>query len=135
MATTTTSRLGTTPDTEDRYYNKIGYPLMQGDTRPPWTIGFTRINGTPLDFSRHSNLVVRGYWRAKGSSTVVSTITLSAVNASIGQYRIDSWPAAATAGSVGDYELEIEFDYDGSGTGGVETSWSLIKGKLYSDFN
>jgi hypothetical protein len=117
-----------------RDFNPQPYPLVQSDTRPPITIQIGDSTGAAADFSAYPSIVVRGYWRERNASSITATITLSTVDATVGQFKIDSWSATALGVDEGRYEIEIEIDYQGDGSV-VETVFDTIQFKVWEDFS
>lgn len=117
----------------NRSFNPNPYPLVQSDTRPPVTIQIGDSTGQAADFSFYPSIVVRGYWREKDASSITATITLTTVDATVGQFMISTWPAASLGVDEGRYELEIEVDYQGDGTV-KETVFDTVQFRVYEDF-
>ncbi|MCG7931980.1 MAG: hypothetical protein N0E44_18260 [Candidatus Thiodiazotropha lotti] len=117
----------------DRYFNDDPYPLIQGDNYPPYVFTIHDSLGQPADFSGYSSLVVRARFREQGGDLSLAVITCTAVDKSIGQFRIDSWPAAVAAAEEGTHELEIEVDYLGDSSQ-VQTVYDIVKFKVFEQF-
>lgn len=86
----------------------------------PFTL-LDRETGDPIDLTNTAG--VTGYFRAKGGTSVLTTITLTTVSATDGQVKI-VWPQAALQNrDPGWYELEVELALTG---GGRVTVYDLI---------
>lgn len=119
--------------------------LVQGDTRPQIVIDLKDQDGNPIDCSGGS---VRMFFRKKGDSTVLSTITgtlltgLKNADGSItttAPYNVAgtggrasfNWPAGALNVDPGPYEGEVEITFADAT---VQTVYDPIKFKLRADF-
>lgn len=117
----------------NRYYNSTAYPFVKGDRKPSYTFSIYNYTGGPANLSSYPSLIVHARFREQGSSTSLANITCTAVNAAIGQYRIDTWPTTVAAASEGIHELEIEVDFNGDGTV-TQTVYHLIKFNVLEQF-
>lgn len=117
----------------ERYFNTEPYPLIKGDTNPPYVFSIYDSDGAPADLSSYGSLVVTGRVREEGSATSLAAITCTAVDASIGQFKVPAWPSAVTSADEGILELEIELDYLGDATQ-VQTVYNLVQFRLYEQF-
>jgi hypothetical protein len=118
---------------QERYFNEDPYPLIQGDTFPPYVFTIQDSTGQPADFSSYGSLVIRARFREQGSALSLAVITCSVVDAAIGQFMIGSWPAAVAAAEEGKHELEIEVDYLGDGTQ-MQTVYHIVQFKVHEQF-
>ncbi len=114
------------------YFNDDAYEFVQGDTLPAYVFSIFS-NGSAADLSGYLSIIVKARFREKGASTSLAVITCTEVDASIGQFSIDIWPAAVAAASTGKHELEIEVDYLGDGTQ-VQTTTNLVLFKVLEQF-
>lgn len=117
----------------NRYFNNVAYPFIQGDTLPAYVFSLKNANGTVVDLSAYPALIVYARFREQGSSDSLAKITCTEIDASIGKYRIDSWPSAVAAAEEGLHELEIEIDYLGDATV-IQTVYHLVKFKVIEQF-
>ena len=80
-----------------------------------------RESGSVIDLTNATGVVA--YFRAKGTTTVLATITVTIVAATLGQVKI-TWPQAALQNrATGWYELEVEIALTG---GGRVTVYDLV---------
>lgn len=117
----------------NRYFNDTAYPFILGDTKPSYTFSIYNSTGVPADLSSFPSLVVYARVREQGSATSLAKITCTAVNAAIGKYRIDNWPAAVGDAEEGIHELEIEVDFLGDATS-IQTVYHLVKFDMIEQF-
>jgi hypothetical protein len=70
-------------------------------------------SGSPIDLTNATG--ISAYMRAKGGTSVLTTITVTIVAATLGQVKI-TWPQAALQNrDPGWYELEVEIALTGGG--------------------
>lgn len=81
--------------------------LVQGDTRPYIKLTLTDDSGTAINLS-DSDTSVRVYFRAVGSSTVLSTISCSKLNGGLTGEVNFNFPSGALNVDPGQYEGEVE---------------------------
>ncbi len=117
----------------NRYYNSTAYPFVIGDRKPSYTFSIYNYTGGPANLSSYPSLIVYARFRAQGVTTSIAKITCTAVNAAVGQYRIDTWPTTVAAASEGIHELEIEVDFLGDATI-TQTIYQLIKFNVIEQF-
>jgi hypothetical protein len=104
--------------------------LVQGDNLPYITLTLTSSDtGSPIDLS-DPGTVVRVYFRAAGSSTILSTLTCSKVdNGLTGKVRFN-FPNNTLDVEPGAYEGEVEIDFGGS----TQTVFEILKFAVRSQF-
>lgn len=104
--------------------------LVQGDNLPYITLTLTdSVTGQPLDLSSAST-VVRVYFRAAGSSTVLATLVCQKVaGGSSGKVRFN-FPDNTLAVAPGPYEGEVEIDFDGE----QQTIYEVLKFNVRAQF-
>ena len=97
--------------------------LVQGDNLPNIKLTLTDpTTGLPINLS-DAQTVVRVYFRAVGSSTVLATIVCEKVNGGTnGQVRFN-FSSGVLDVEPGPYEGEVEIDFDGY----VQTIYDLLK--------
>lgn len=117
----------------ERYFNDDAYPLIQGDTFPSYVFSIYDSTGAAVDLSAYGSLVVTAKFREEDAAASLAAITCTAVDKSIGQFKIASWPAAVGSASEGTHELEIELDYLGDATQ-VQTVYHLIQFEVIEQF-
>lgn len=117
----------------ERYFNEDPYPLIQGDNFPPYVFTIQDSTGQVADFSSYDSLIVRARFREQGDPLSLAVIICTAVDKAIGQFKIDSWPAAVAAAEEGTHELEIEVDYLGDGTQ-IQTVYDIVNFKVFEQF-
>jgi hypothetical protein len=110
--------------------------LVQGDTLPYIKLTLTdpatgeRINVADAD------VIVRVYFRAAGSTTVLSTLVCQKVLETNGTIAGDTgvvrfnFPAGALDVDPGSYEGEVEVDFDGQ----IQTVYDVLKFNIRSQF-
>ena len=105
--------------------------LVQGDNYPYITMTLTdRATGQGLDLSDNMT-VVRVYFRAAGTTTILSTLTCEKVGGgSTGQIRFN-FPGNTLDVSPGPYEGEVEVDFDGD----KQTVYEVLKFNVRSQFD
>ena len=116
-----------------RYFNSDPYPLPQGDTKPSYIFTINDSTGSPADFSSYPSLIVRARFREQGATLSLAVITCTVVNATIGKFKIATWPAAVAAADEGIHELEIEVDYQGDLTE-IQTVYNWVKFDVLEQF-
>lgn len=104
--------------------------LVQGDNLPYVRLTLTNpADGTAINLSDPS-IVVRVYFRAAGSATVLATITCEKVSGgSTGQVRFN-FPNGVLDVEPGPYEGEVEIDFDGQ----TQTVYEVLKFNVRSQF-
>lgn len=102
--------------------------LVQGDSLPAITLTLRQSTGTAVDLSDPTT-VVRVYFRAAGSTTVLSTITCSKINASAGVVRFGFYNNELDV-DPGSYEGEVEVDFDGD----TQTVFEVLKFSIRAEF-
>lgn len=104
--------------------------LVQGDNLPYIRLTLTNpADGTAINLS-DSSIVVRVYFRAAGSATVLATITCEKVSGgATGQVRFN-FPDGVLDVEPGPYEGEVEIDFDGQ----TQTVYEVLKFNVRSQF-
>jgi hypothetical protein len=88
--------------------------LVANDTKPTVHLTLTdTATGDPIDLSAVTT-VVRVYFRAAGTTTLLSTITCVKVDAVNGKADFDFSGGVLTDLEAGAYEGEIEVDFNGA---------------------
>lgn len=97
--------------------------LVQGDNLPFITLTLTNTEtGEPLDLS-DAGTSVKVYFRAAGSSTILSTLSCTKVSGgATGQVRFN-FPTGTLNVEPGAYEGEVEIDFGGS----KQTVYEILK--------
>jgi len=105
--------------------------VVQGDTLPFITLTLTnRSNGEAIDLT-NAGTVVRLYFRARGTEQILSTLTCEKVGTgSTGQVRFH-FPPGALDIEPGQYEGEVEVDFDGQ----KQTVYELLKFTVRAQFD
>ena len=104
--------------------------IVEGDTKPLITVTLTdAATNSPFDLS-DANTTVSVYFRAAGTTTVLSTISCTKTDAANGVITFDFSGGVLTGLAAGRYEGEIEVDLNGS----THTVYDLLKFRLRSDF-
>lgn len=86
--------------------------LVSGDTRPFIRITLTEKDGKPINVS-DVDTVVRVYFRAVGSTQILSTLICSKPNGGEDGVVLFNFPPGALNVEPGPYEGEIEIDFGG----------------------
>ena len=104
--------------------------LVQGDSLPYITLTLTNTDtGSAIDLS-DPGTVVRVYFRAAGSATVLSTLVCTKISGgSTGQVRFN-FASGALDVEPGAYEGEVEIDFGGS----KQTVYEILKFAVRSQF-
>jgi hypothetical protein len=102
--------------------------LVQGDTFPAITLTLRKTNGSPVDVSE-SSTVVRIYFRATGTDTVLSTITCSKFDPDNGVVKFGFYNNELDV-EPGSYEGEVEVDFDGD----TQTLYEVLKFQVRAEF-
>lgn len=104
--------------------------LVQGDNLPYVRLTLTDPQtGAAINVSDPA-VFVRVYFRAAGSSTILSTITCEKVDGgSTGQVRFN-FPNGVLDVPPGPYEGEVEIDFDGQ----IQTVYEVLKFNVRSQF-
>jgi archaellin len=103
--------------------------VVQGDTKPTITVTLTdSATGNPIDLS-DSTTTVSVYFRAAGSTTLLSTISCTKTDAANGVVQFD-FAGGVLDVSQGLYEGEIEVSFDGA----KHTVYNPLKFRVREDF-
>lgn len=116
-----------------RYFNEDAYPFIQGDNLPSYVFSIYDSDNLPADLSGYPSLIVTAKFREKNAAASLAQITCTEVDASIGQFKITSWPSAVSSASEGKHELEIQLDYQGDGTE-IQTVYNLVQFDVVEQF-
>lgn len=104
--------------------------VVQGDTYPTITLTLTnQQTGAALNLS-NATTVVRVYFRAAGSETILSTMTCTKVTPSAGVVSFDFSNDVLDV-DPGLYEGEVEVDYNGA----TLTDFEILKFKVRKQFS
>ena len=102
--------------------------LVQGDSFPAITLTLRLTDGTPLRLS-DATTVVRVYFRAAGTDTVLSTITCSKLDAENGVVKFGFYNGELDV-DPGSYEGEVEVDFGGD----IQTVFEVLKFQVRAEF-
>ena len=103
--------------------------LVQGDTKPTIQLTLTdEVTGNPYDLS-DANTTVRVYFRARGTTTLLSTIACTKTDAVNGVVTFDFSNNVLDV-DPGLYEGEIEVDLNGA----KHTVYQVLKFRVREDF-
>ena len=103
--------------------------VVQGDTKPTITVTLTdETTGSAIDLSDAST-TVSVYFRAAGSSTLLSTISCTKTDAANGVVEFD-FSGGVLDVDAGLYEGEIEISFDGA----KHTVYNPLKFRVREDF-
>lgn len=103
--------------------------IVQNDNLPEVTLTLTdRNTGNPIDLSAATTTVVVKF-RAFNSTTVLSTLTCSKVDAANGVVRF-GFPGTTLDVPAGQYQGEIEISFNGQ----ILTAFDLLNFTLRADF-
>lgn len=102
--------------------------LVAGDTMPYVQVTLKNGSGTPINVS---GAVVVVYFRATGSTTVLSTLTCTKPNGGADGVVQFNFPTPALTVPAGLYEGEIEIQYPG---GDRQTVYDLLKFQVRDQF-
>jgi len=86
--------------------------LVQGDNRPFITVTLSKRDGDPVNLSDPTTSV-RIYFRRYGTDTILSTIVCGKLTDGTDGKVIFNFPAPVLDVEPGNYEGEIEVDFDG----------------------
>jgi hypothetical protein len=84
--------------------------LVQGDNRPYIKLTLTDADGNAINLS-DSDTVIRVYFRAVGSTEVLSTLLCSKLNGGVAGEVTFSFPSGALDVDAGQYEGEVEISF------------------------
>lgn len=101
--------------------------LVQGDNRPYIRLTLRTSDGLAMDLT---GTTVNVYFRAKGSTTILSTLACTIVSAATGEVMFH-FPGTTLDVEPGAYEGEIEVNF---GTE-VQTVYEILKFSVRAQFN
>jgi hypothetical protein len=101
--------------------------LVSGDNRPYITLTLKDADGTPINLS---GTTVRIYFRAAGTTTVLSTLTCSLVSGGTAGQVTFNFPGTTLNVAAGPYEGEIEIDYGAE----HQTVYDVLKFQVREQF-
>jgi hypothetical protein len=105
--------------------------LVQGDNLPYIRLTLTDPNtGSSIDLS-DPDVIVRVYFRATGSDTVLSTILCEKVSGGTAGVVRFNFPNGVLDVDPGAYEGEVEIDFEGQ----KQTVFEVLKFSIRSQFN
>jgi len=108
----------------------VKIPLVTGDNRPYVRLTLTDVNtGEPINVSGVTN-IVRVYFRAAGSTTVLATLICTKPNGGADGVVQFSFPGTTLDVPPGSYEGEIEIDFSGE----TQTIYDVLKFQLRAEF-
>lgn len=103
--------------------------LVRGDNRPYVTITLTDSSGTAIDLSDSQTTVVV-YFRAQGTTTVLTTLATTKINSgTTGQVKFN-FPGSTLNVDPGSYEGEIEISFNGE----KQTVYEVLKFTVREQF-
>lgn len=102
--------------------------LVSGDNRPYITLTLKDADGTPINLS---GTTVRIYFRAAGTTTVLSTLPCSLVSGGTTGQVTFNFPGTALDVPAGAYEGEIEIDFGAEN----QTVYDVLKFQVREQFN
>lgn len=103
--------------------------LVQGDQKPDITLQLTdNVSGSAVDLSAATTSILV-YFRAAGTTTVLSTITCTKTDAVNGIVSFDFAPSVLSV-AAGMYEGEVEVNFNGA----VQSSYDLLKFRVRAQF-
>lgn len=100
--------------------------LVRGDNRPYIRLRLKDVDGNPIDLN---DSTVRVYFRAAGTTTVLSTITCSITDATEGEVTFN-FPGTTLNVEPGLYEGEVEVDFGPE----VQTVYEVLKFNVRDQF-
>lgn len=100
--------------------------LVKGDNRPYVRLALKDVDGEAINLSGASAVV---YFRAAGSTTVLSTIPCSITNATGGEL-VFNFPGNTLNVEPGLYEGEVEVNFGGE----VQTVYNVLKFNVRDQF-
>ena len=102
--------------------------LVQGDTRPYITLTLKDADGTAINLSGAS---VNVYFRAAGSTTVLSTIPCTIINGGTAGQVSFNFPGTTLNVDPGMYEGEVSINF---GANDVQTVYDVLKFQVRQQF-
>lgn len=102
--------------------------LVQGDSLPIITLTLRQSDGSPLDVSDPATLV-RVYFRAAGTTEVLSELPCTKVNGAQGVVSFGFFDGELDV-DPGAYEGEVEVDFDGA----TQTVYEVLKFQVRAQF-
>tara|TARA_R110000822_G_scaffold169136_1_gene309148 strand:+ start:107 stop:436 length:330 start_codon:yes stop_codon:yes gene_type:complete len=103
--------------------------LVQGDQKPDITLQLTdNMSGNSVDLSAATTSILV-YFRAAGTTTVLSTITCTKTDAVNGIISFDFAPDVLDV-AAGMYEGEVEIDFNGD----IQSPYDLLKFRVRAQF-
>ena len=102
--------------------------LVQGDNLPYIRLTLKHASGEPIDVS---GATVSLYFRAKGTTTVLSTIICTKPNGGQDGTVVFNFPGTTLNVDPGYYEGEVEIDYSG---GTIQTVYDTLQFQIRAQF-
>lgn len=103
--------------------------LVSGDNRPYITLTLTDADGTAINLSGST---VRIFFRAAGTTTILSTLLCSYVTTGTDGKVIFNFPGTTLDVPAGYYEGEIQITYAGSD---IQTVYDVLKFQIREQFD
>lgn len=101
--------------------------LVQGDNLPYIKLSLKNADGTPLDVS---GATVHVYFRAKETTTVLSTLTCTKPNGGSDGLVVFNFPGTTLSVEPGLYEGEVEVDFGGTKQTVYDTLQFQVRGQF-----
>lgn len=102
--------------------------LVQGDNRPYIKLTVRDADGTAINLT---DTTVRVYFRAVGSTTVLSTLTCSLIDLGVNGQAQFNFPGTTLDVPPGAYEGEIEVDFGGE----IQTVYDILRFQVRGQFD
>jgi hypothetical protein len=101
--------------------------LVQGDNRPYITLTLKDADGTPINLA---GATVNVYFRAVGTTTVLSTIPCALISGGVGGQVVFNFPGTTLDVPPGPYEGEVSIDFGGE----TQTIYDVLKFQVREQF-
>lgn len=101
--------------------------LVQGDNLPYIRLTLRHADGDPIDVSAAT---VRMYFRERGSTTLLSTITCTKPNGGADGIVVFNFPGSTLDVNPGYYEGEVEIDFSGE----TQTVYNTLQFQVRAQF-
>jgi len=101
--------------------------LVRGDNRPYIRLSLTDVDSEPVDLTAAT---VRVYFRAVGTTTVLSTLVCSIVGDPTGGVVVFNFPGSTLDVAPGLYEGEVEIDFGGE----IQTIYDVLRFNVRDEF-
>lgn len=101
--------------------------LVQGDNRPYITLTLKDADGTPINLT---GATVNVYFRAVGTTTVLSTIPCTLISGGVGGQVSFNFPGTTLNVPPGSYEGEVVINFSGE----IQTIYDTLKFQVREQF-